>query len=262
MMRALLTAASGMQSQQLNIDVIANNLANVNTTGFKKSRPDFQDLMYQNMKSVGAPSTSSTQIPSGIQIGLGSKAASVTKVFSAGSITQTGNDLDLAIEGDGFFQIKMTDGTTTYTRDGSFKKDSQGRIVNSDGYPLTPEMVIPTNASKVTIGNDGTVSVLQAGQSTPTTIGTIQLATFSNPAGLSSLGHNLYQPTDSSGTANTGTAGQNGIGTIGQGFLEMSNVSVMEEMVNMIMSQRAYETNSKAVQAADEMLQQTNNIKR
>jgi flagellar basal-body rod protein FlgG len=251
-----------MQSQQLNIDVIANNLANVNTTGFKKSRPDFQDLMYQNMKSVGAPSTSSTQIPSGIQIGLGSKAASVTKVFSAGSMTQTGNDLDLAIEGDGFFQIHMTDGTTTYTRDGSFKKDSQGRIVNSDGYPLTPEMVIPTNASKVTIGNDGTVSVLQAGQSTPTTIGTIQLATFSNPAGLSSLGHNLYQATDSSGTANTGTAGQNGIGTIGQGFLEMSNVSVMEEMVNMIMSQRAYETNSKAVQAADEMLQQTNNIKR
>ena len=262
MIRALWTAASGMQSQQLNIDVIANNLANVNTTGFKKSRPDFQDLMYQNLKTVGAPSTSSTQVPSGIQIGLGSKAASVTKVFSAGSMTQTGNDLDLAIEGDGFFQIHMTDGTTTYTRDGSFKKDSQGRIVNSDGYPLTPEMVIPTNASKVTIGNDGTVSVLQAGQSTPTTIGTIQLATFSNPAGLSSLGHNLYQSTDSSGTANTGTAGQNGVGTIGQGFLEMSNVSVMEEMVNMIMSQRAYETNSKAVQAADEMLQQTNNLKR
>ena len=262
MIRALLTAASGMQSQQLNIDVIANNLANVNTTGFKKSRPDFQDLMYQNLKSVGAPSTGSTQIPSGIQIGLGSKAASVTKVFSAGSLAQTGNDLDLAIEGDGFFQIQMTDGTTTYTRDGSFKKDSQGRIVNSDGYPLAPEMVIPNNASKVTIGNDGTVSVLQAGQSTPTTIGTIQLATFSNPAGLSSMGHNLYQPTDSSGTANTGTAGQNGIGTIGQGFLEMSNVSVMEEMVNMIMSQRAYETNTKAVQAADEMLQQTNNIKR
>jgi flagellar basal-body rod protein FlgG len=262
MIRALWTAASGMQSQQLNIDVIANNLANVNTTGFKKSRPEFQDLMYQNLKTVGAPSTNSTQIPAGIQIGLGSKAASVNKIFTAGSMTQTGNDLDLAIEGDGFFQIKMTDGTTAYTRDGSFNKDSQGRIVNSDGYPLTPEMVIPTNASKVTIGNDGTVSVLQAGQSTPTTIGTIQLATFSNPAGLSSMGHNLYQATDSSGTANTGTAGQNGIGTIGQGFLEMSNVSVMEEMVNMIMSQRAYETNSKAVQAADEMLQQTNNLKR
>jgi flagellar basal-body rod protein FlgG len=262
MIRALLTAASGMQSQQLNIDVIANNLANVNTTGFKKSRPDFQDLMYQNLKTVGAPSTNSTTIPSGIQVGLGSKAASVTKVFTAGNITQTGNDLDLAIEGDGFFQIHMADGTTAYTRDGSFKKDSQGRIVNSDGYPLTPEMVIPNNATKVTIGNDGTVSVLQAGQTTTTTVGTIQMATFSNPAGLSSLGHNLYQATDSSGTANTGTAGQNGIGTLSQGALEMSNVSVMEEMVNMIMSQRAYETNSKAVQAADEMLQQTNSIKR
>ncbi len=262
MIRALWTAASGMQSQQLNIDVIANNLANVNTTGFKKSRPDFQDLMYQNMKTVGAPSTNSTQIPTGIQIGLGSKAAAVSKVFSAGNITQTGNELDLAIEGDGFFQIKLTDGTTAYSRDGALKKDSQGRLVNSDGYPLTPEIVIPNNASKVTIGNDGTVSVLQAGQSTPTTVGTIQLATFSNPAGLSSMGHNLYQPSESSGTANTGTAGQNGIGTVSQGFLEMSNVSVMEEMVNMILSQRAYETNSKAVQAADEMLQQTNNIKR
>jgi flagellar basal-body rod protein FlgG len=262
MIRALWTAASGMQSQQINIDVIANNLANVNTTGFKKSRPDFQDLMYQNLKTVGAPSTSSTQVPSGIQIGLGSKAAAVTKVFSPGNINQTGNELDMAIEGDGFFQITMPDGSTAYSRDGAFKKDSQGRMVNSDGYPLTPEMVIPNNASKVSIGNDGTVTVLQAGQTSPTTIGTIQLATFSNPAGLSSMGHNLYQPTDSSGTANTGTAGQNGIGAISQGFLEMSNVSVMEEMVNMIISQRAYETNSKAVQAADEMLQQTNNIKR
>ena len=262
MIRALWTAASGMQSQQVNIDVIANNLANVNTTGFKKSRPDFQDLMYQNLKSVGSPSTNSTQVPSGIQIGLGSKAAAVTKVFSAGNITQSGNDLDMAIEGDGFFQIQLPDGATAYSRDGAFKKDSQGRIVNSDGYPLTPEMVIPNNASKVSIGNDGTVTVLQAGQSSPTSVGTIQLATFSNPAGLSSMGHNLYQPTDASGTANTGTAGQNGIGAISQGFLEMSNVSVMEEMVNMIVSQRAYETNSKAVQAADEMLQQTNNIKR
>ncbi|HTP66852.1 MAG TPA: flagellar basal-body rod protein FlgG [Geobacteraceae bacterium] len=262
MIRALWTAASGMQSQQINIDVIANNLANVNTTGFKKSRPEFQDLMYQNLKTVGAPSTNSTTIPTGMQIGLGSKAAAITKVFTAGNITQSGNDLDLAIEGDGFFQIKMTDGTTAYTRDGAFNKDSQGRMVNADGYPLTPELVIPNNATKVTIGNDGTVSVLQAGQTTPTTVGTIQLATFSNPAGLSSMGHNLYQATDSSGTANTGTAGQNGIGTISQGFLEMSNVSVMEEMVNMIVSQRAYETNSKAVQAADEMLQQTNNIKR
>jgi flagellar basal-body rod protein FlgG len=262
MIRALWTAASGMQSQQINIDVIANNLANVNTNGFKKSRPDFQDLMYQNLKSAGSPSTNSTQVPSGIQIGLGSKAAAVTKVFTPGAITQTGNDMDLAIEGDGFFQIIMPDGGTAYSRDGAFKKDSQGRIVNADGYPLTPEMVIPSNATKVSIGNDGTVTVFQAGQSSPTSVGTIQLATFSNPAGLSSMGHNLYQPTDASGSANTGTAGQDGIGALSQGYLEMSNVSVMEEMVNMIVSQRAYETNSKAVQAADEMLQQTNNIKR
>jgi flagellar basal-body rod protein FlgG len=251
-----------MQSQQINIDVIANNLANVNTTGFKKSRPDFQDLMYQNLKTIGAPSTSSTEVPTGIQIGLGSKVAAVTKVFTPGNITQTGNELDMAIEGDGFFQIIMPDGSTSYTRDGAFKKDSQGRVVNSDGYPLSPELVIPNNATRISIGNDGTVTVLQAGQTSPTTVGTIQLATFSNPAGLSSMGHNLYQPTDSSGTATTGTAGQNGIGSISQGSLEMSNVSVMEEMVNMIVSQRAYETNSKAVQAADEMLQQTNNIKR
>ncbi len=262
MIRALWTAATGMQSQQLNIDVVANNLANVNTTGFKKSRADFQDLMYQNLKTTGAPSTSATQIPSGIQVGLGSRAASVTKVFSAGTMAQTGNELDMAIEGDGFFQIHLPDGSTGYSRAGSFKKDSTGKVVNSDGYPLVPEIVIPNNATKVTIGNDGTVSVLQSGQSTPTSVGTIQLATFSNPSGLSSMGHNLYQHTESSGTANTGTAGQNGIGTIGQGTLEMSNVSVMEEMVNMIVGQRAYEINSKAVQAADEMLQQANNLRR
>lgn len=262
MIRALWTAASGMQSQQLNIDVIANNLANVNTTGFKKSRADFQDLMYQNLKTTGAPSTNSTQIPSGIQVGLGSKAAAVNKIFTAGNIAQTGNDLDLAIEGDGFFQVQQPDGTTAYTRAGSFKKDNQGRMVTSDGYPVLPEIIIPNNATKVTIGNDGTVSVMQAGQTVPTSVGTLQLATFSNPSGLSSIGHNLYQQSDSSGNATTGTAGQNGIGTISQGALEMSNVSVMEEMVNMIMSQRAYETNSKAVQAADEMLQQANNLRR
>lgn len=262
MIRALWTAASGMQSQQLNIDVIANNLANVNTTGFKKSRADFQDLMYQNLKTTGAPSTNATQIPSGIQVGLGSKAAAVNKIFTAGNISQTGNELDLSVEGEGFFQVRLPDGSTSYTKAGSFKKDSTGKLVTSDGYPLVPEIVIPNNATKTTIGNDGTVSVLQAGQTTPTSVGTIQLATFSNPSGLSSMGHNLYQPSESSGTANTGTAGQNGIGTISQGFLEMSNVSVMEEMVSMITSQRAYEINSKAVQAADEMLQQANNLRR
>jgi len=261
MIRALWTAASGMQAQQLNIDVIANNLANVNTSGFKKSRADFQDVMYQNVKTTGAPSTSSTQA-AGIQIGLGTTPAAVTKVFTAGNTTQSGNELDIAIQGDGFFQIQMPDGTTSYTRSGSFKRDGQGRVVTSDGNPLMPEIVVPNNATKISIGTDGTVAVVQSGQTSPTTIGTIQLATFQNPAGLTSIGRNLYQQTDSSGDPTTGTAGQNGIGTISQGFLEMSNVSVMEEMVNMIVSQRAYEINSKAVQAADEMLQQANNMKR
>jgi len=251
-----------MQAQQQNIDVVANNLANVNTTGFKKSRADFQDLMYQNLKSTGAPSSNSTQVPAGIEIGLGSKLAAITKIFTPGTINQSGNELDIAIEGDGFFQIQTPDGSTQYSRAGAFKKDSQGRLVNSDGYPMVPEIVIPANATKVSIGNDGTVSVMQAGQNTATNVGTIQLAAFSNPAGLSSMGHNLYQPTDASGTATTGTAGQNGLGTLSQGFIEMSNVSVMEEMVNMIVGQRAYEINSKAVQAADEMLQQANNLRR
>jgi flagellar basal-body rod protein FlgG len=260
MMRALWTAASGMEAQQLNIDVISNNLANVNTTGFKKSRADFEDLMYQTLKTNGAPSTSSTQTV-GIQVGLGVTPAAVTKVFTAGNITQTGNDLDLAIEGDGFFQIQMPDGSTAYSRAGSFKKDGQGRVVNSDGYPLIPEIVVPANATKITVGSDGTVSVIQSGQSSATTLGNIQLASFSNPSGLSSVGHNLYQQTDSSGNPTTGTPGQNGIGNVSQGYIEMSNVNVMEEMVNMIVSQRAYEINSKAVQAANEMLQTTNNLK-
>lgn len=262
MIRALWTAASGMQSQQLNIDVIANNLANVNTSGFKKSRADFQDLMYQNLKTTGAPSTNATQIPAGIQVGLGSKAAAVNKIFTSGDMNNTGNELDMAIAGEGFFQIQMPDGSTGYSRAGSFKKDSQGRVVNSDGYPLLPEVVIPNNATRITVGNDGTVSVMQAGQSAPTNIGNIQLAQFSNPSGLSSSGKNIYTQTDSSGAPTTGTPGRNGIGALSQGFLEMSNVSVMEEMVNMIVGQRAYEINSKAVQAADEMLQQANGLKK
>jgi flagellar basal-body rod protein FlgG len=251
-----------MRSQQKNIDVVANNLANVNTTGFKKSRADFQDLMYQNLKTTGAPSTSTTQIPTGIQIGLGSSLAAVTKIFTTGDFTQSGNELDMAIEGDGFFQIQQPDGTTAYSRAGAFKRDSQGRVVTSDGYPLLPEIVIPNNAMKITIGNDGTVSVLQSGQTAPTTVGNIQLATFPNPAGLMALGKNLFNQTDSSGNPTTGIPGQNGIGTIAQGFLEMSNVNVAEEMVNMIIGQRAYEVNSKAVQASDEMLQTANNLRR
>ena len=262
MIRALWTAASGMQAQQTNIDVVANNLANVNTAGFKKSRADFQDLMYQNMKTTGAPSTNSTQVPAGIQIGLGAKLAAVSKIFTEGNINQTGNELDVAIEGNGFFQVQMPDGSTAYSRAGSFKRDSQGRVVTSDGYPMIPEVVIPSNVTAINIGNDGTVSVMQAGQTTPTNVGNIQLAAFSNPSGLIALGKNLFQQSDSSGIATTGTPGQNGLGTTAQGFLEMSNVSVMEEMVNMITGQRAYEINSKAVQTADEMLQTANNLRR
>lgn len=261
MIRALWTAASGMQAQQKNIDVVAHNLANVNTTGFKKSRADFEDLVYQNMRSSGSPSSTSTQVPNGIQIGLGTRLASVTKLFTAGDLTQTGNELDIAIEGDGFFQIQMLDGTTAYTRAGAFKKDSDGRLVTPDGDPLIPEIVIPSNATKVNIGSDGTVSVNQSGQTSTTTVGNILLATFSNPSGLSSLGKNLYQQTESSGDPTTGTPGQNGIGTIAQGLLEMSNVSVAEEMVNMIVGQRAYEVNSKAIKTADEMLQTATNLK-
>lgn len=262
MIRALWTAASGMQAQQLNIDVVAHNIANVNTAGFKKSRADFEDLMYQTIKSPGAPSTTTTQVPAGIQVGLGVKPSSVTKIFTEGNINQTGNELDVAIEGRGFFQIQQPDGTTAYSRAGTFKKDSQGRVVTSDGYPMLPEIVIPSNATKISVGNDGTVSVLQPGQNAPTTVGNVVLATFSNPSGLSSIGKNLFVESDASGTPTTGTPGQDGIGTISQGYLEMSNVSVMEEMVNMIVGQRAYEINSKAVQTADEMLQQANNLRR
>lgn len=262
MMRALWTAASGMQTQQKNIDVVAHNLANVNTTGFKRSRADFEDLMYQNLKSTGSPSTNTTQTPTGIQIGLGTRLASVSKIFTTGDFSQTGNELDIAIEGDGFFQIQQPDGTTAYTRAGAFKKDDQGRIVTSNGDPLLPEIVVPNNTTKIDIGSDGTVSAIQSGQTAPTTVGTIQLALFSNPAGLFSMGKNLYRETDSSGTPTTGTPGLEGLGTVAQGMLEMSNVSVAEEMVNMIVGQRAYEANSKAVQAADEMLQTANNLRK
>ena len=200
MMRALWTAASGMQAQEKNIDVVAKNLANVNTTGFKRSRADFEDLMYQNLRSTGAPATNTTQVPTGIQIGLGTRLASVSKLFTTGDFSQTGNELDIAIEGDGFFQIQMPDGTTAYSRAGAFKKDDQGRIVTPNGDPLLPEIVIPNNTTKIEIGSDGTVSATQSGQTTPTTVGTIQLALFANPAGLFSMGKNLYKETDSSGT--------------------------------------------------------------
>ncbi|GAW68616.1 flagellar basal body rod protein FlgG [Geoanaerobacter pelophilus] len=251
-----------MQAQQLAIDVVANNLANSSTTGFKKSRADFQDLMYQTEKTTGAPATNATTIPTGIQVGLGVRPGAVSKIFTTGNIIATGNELDLAIQGDGFLQVQQSDGSTAYTRAGALKRDGQGRVVTSDGQPIIPEILIPSNATRVTVGSDGTVSVQQAGQTAATTVGTLQLASFSNPSGLNAIGKNLFLPTDSSGAATTGTAGQNGLGTIEQGFLENSNVSVMEEMVSMIVGQRAYEINSKAIQASDDMLQQAASLKR
>jgi flagellar basal-body rod protein FlgG len=260
MIRALWTAATGMETQQTNMDVIANNLANVNSAGFKKSRADFQDILYQTVKIAGASSAPGVEIPTGVQVGLGSRVAAVQKIFTTGDIQQSGNDLDLAIEGSGFFQVSMPNGETAYTRAGAFKKDSTGRMVTSDGYPLSPEIVIPDNATQISIGQYGTVEVFLDGESAPTEVGTIELTRFSNPAGLSAQGHNLYSETPTTGAPSVGIPGENGFGSLAQGFLEGSNVNIMEEMVNMIAGQRAYEINSKAIKTADDMLQMTNNL--
>ncbi|NOY52385.1 MAG: flagellar basal-body rod protein FlgG [Deltaproteobacteria bacterium] len=262
MIRALWTAASGMEAQQLNIDVIANNLANVNTTGFKRSRADFQDLLYQTLREAGASSSSSTIYPTGMQIGLGTRNAAIQKIFQQGEFQQTQNPLDFAIEGRGFFQILQPNGETGYSRAGSFKQDEQGRLVTSDGFPLVPQITIPADTLNITVGSDGTVSVMQAGQNASTQVGQIQLVSFANPSGLKSIGRNLYTETASSGSPTTGTPGENGVGTLAQGFLELSNVNISEELINMIVGQRAYEINSKAIQTADEMMQTANNTKR
>jgi len=251
-----------MQAQALNLDVISNNLANVNTAGFKKSRAEFQDLLYETLKPPGTSSSQDSQVPTGIQIGHGTRPSAVLKIFTQGNMENTENELDLAIEGSGFFQIILPNGQTAYSRDGAFKLDSDGRVVNSDGFALEPEITIPSDTLSVSVGMDGTVSVLQAGDLIPSEIGTIELARFVNPAGLVSTGRNLYTTSEASGDEMTGVAGEDGLGTIAQGFLEMSNVSVVDEMVNMITAQRAYETNSKSIQTADEMLQLANNIKR
>ena len=251
-----------MQAQSLNIDVISNNLANVSTTGFKRSRADFQDLLYQNLRPAGTASSSGNQVPTGIQLGQGTRPVATQKIFIQGNYQHTGNELDMAIEGGGFFQIMQPNGEIAYSRSGAFKLNSDGKIVTSDGYPLEPEIAVPSNSISVTIGMDGTVSVLKAGETAPSEIGTIELAQFPNPAGLNSIGRNLYLNTAASGEVTTGTAGKDGRGTLTQGSLEMSNVSVVDEMVNMITAQRAYEINSKSIQAADEMLQMANNLKR
>lgn len=263
MIRALWTASTGMEAQQMNIDVIAHNLANVNTTAFKRSRADYQDLLYQEIKTAGASSSSSTTVPTGIQVGQGVRMVSTAKMFSQGNFRQSGNAFDLAIEGAGFFQIATPDGDTAYTRTGEFKVDRDGRIVTSDGYVVQPEITIPQDALTITISADGIVSVVQPGSSTPTEVGNLELARFVNAPGLNPIGRNLYLLTNASGDAITGIpGGSDGHGTIAQGFLEMSNVSVVEEMVNMIAAQRAYEINSKAIQTADQMLQTANSMKR
>lgn len=262
MIRALWTASTGMEAQQLNIDIISHNLANVNTTGFKKSRADYQDLLYQEIKSAGASSSPSTMVPTGIQVGQGVRTVSTEKVFNQGNFKQTDNPLDIAIEGEGFFQITRPDGTLAYTRTGEFKVDSEGRLVTSDGYLVEPQISIPSDAMAITISADGIVSVTQPNIPKPTQVGNLELSSFINPSGLEPIGKNLYLPTGASGTATTSAPGTNGMGTLAQGFLEMSNVSVVEEMVNMIAAQRAYEINSKSIQTTDEMLQTANSMKR
>ena len=258
MLRALWTAASGMNAQQLNVDVIANNLANVNTNGFKRSRVDFQDVLYQTDRVPGSVSARGSQVPTGIQVGLGTRPGAVYKLFTQGTFQNTGNDLDLVVEGNGFFQVQQPNGTTAYTRDGGFKMDTQGRIVTSDGYPLIPEITIPPTAQQIAVGQDGTVSVKLPGQSAMSQVGQIQLASFINPSGLSALGKNMYAATAASGDPQTGTPGLNNLGSLGQGYIEQSNVDVVQEMVQMIVAMRAYEVNSKAIQTSDEMLQTAN----
>lgn len=262
MIGALWTAATGMDGQQTNIDVIANNLANVNTTGFKKSRVNFQDLMYQHIIQPGTPNAQGNQIPVGLEIGHGSKVSATQKIFTTGSQQPTGNQLDIVIEGDGFLQVLLPDGTIGYTRDGSLKKDGEGMLVTTDGYPIQPEIYLPDDYTELSITSDGMVSVTIAGEEEPEELGQIQLARFSNPSGLISIGRNLYQPTVASGDPMVDTPGSAGYGTIVQNSLEMSNVKVVEEMVNMIAAQRAYEINSKAIQAADDMLSTAGQLKR
>ncbi len=261
MIRALKTAATGMRAQQMNIDTVANNLANVNTTGFKRTRLDFQDLMYQPIRVAGTPS-SDRQLPTGLEVGLGVRPASSRKIFVQGVFEETGNPLDLVIEGDGFFQVSMPDGTLRYTRDGALKRDAEGNLVTSDGYLLEPSIVIPSEAQQIMISPDGTVSAVVPGQDEPQVLGEITLAKFPNPAGLESEGRNLFRRTAASGDPITGKPGQDGFGTLSQGFLEKSNVDVVEEMVDLITAQRAYEINSKVIQSADQMLEIAGNLVR
>ena len=255
MIRSLFIAKTGLDAQQTQLDVVSNNLANVGTAGFKKSRAVFEDLVYQTLRQPGAQSTQQTQLPTGLQIGTGVRPVASERIFTQGNLTQSGNQLDVAINGQGFLQVALPDGTTAYTRDGSLHQDGQGQLVTSSGYPLSPAITVPSNAQTITIGNDGTVTITQQGQAAATQVGTIQLANFINASGLEAKGENLYVETAASGTPTTNTPGSNGLGTLKQGYVETSNVNVVEELVNMIQTQRAYEINSKAIQTSDQMLQ-------
>ncbi len=260
MIRSLWISKTGLDAQQTQLDVIANNLANVSTNGYKRSRAVFEDLLYQTLRQPGAQSSQQTQIPSGLQVGTGVRPVSTVRNFSQGNLQQTGNPLDLAVNGQGFFQVLMPDGTTSYTRDGSFHVDSQGQLVTSNGFAVQPQITIPSGVLSITIAQDGTVSVMRAGSATPQQIGTVQLANFVNPAGLQALGQNLYHESAASGTPSVNAPGSNGLGLLNQGYVETSNVNVVEELVSMIQAQRAYEINSKAIQTSDQMLQRLSQI--
>jgi len=262
MMRALDTATTGLMGQQLNMDVVANNLANVNTHGFKKARAEFQELLYQTLEVAGTQTELGTQAPTSLQVGLGVRPAATERIFTQGALESTDNPLDMAIEGGGFFQVVQENGEIAYTRTGAFNRDSAGNVVTTDGLPLEPAVTIPEDTTSITISKSGVVSVLTGSSATPTQVGQIQLARFANPAGLNSLGSNLYAPTSASGDPVVGIPGDGSLGTVSQGFLEGSNVNIAEELVKMIVGQRAYEINSKAVQTADEMLQMANNMRR
>ena len=263
MIRALYSAASGMTAQQMNVDNIAHNLANANTSGYKMRRAQFQDLLYQTVVQPGSASGQQTTVPTGLQVGLGTRTSSNEIIFTQGSFAQTDNPLDMVIQGKGFFQIRRSSGELAYTRSGAFHLDKDGNLVTQDGNPLEPQITLPSATQQISIGQDGTVSYTLPNQAAAQQAGQIQLATFVNPAGLNSIGGNLYLPTDSSGDATVGTpGGQEGLGSILQGYTEQSNVSVVEEFINLIVAQRGYEANSKVVKAADDMYQQVNNLTR
>jgi flagellar basal-body rod protein FlgG len=258
--RSLWISKTGLEGQQTQMDTIANNLANVSTTGFKRSRTLFEDLLYQNLRDPGEQTSQQTRSPSGLQVGTGVRPVATERIHTQGNLQQTGGKLDVAISGEGFIQVLMPNGSIAYTRDGSFTSDSQGQMVTSSGYPVQPAIVIPPDATSVSIANDGAVTVVQPGASAPVQIGNMQLASFVNPSGLQSKGANLYTETVSSGTPKLNQPGTNGTGTLSQGYLETSNVNVVEELVNMIQTQRAFEINSKAIAASDQMLQKLSQL--